>query len=730
VGRLPDTELKTTQVAFVDKIQNVPYTDLPIMLEGIRRSVLERGYILILPEDLGDHNGLSNVDETRSFVKRNIALEGSENRRYLNFQPHPNDYDFDASWSRAYLSLPSVAVLPFSETAELKLQPGELCEPWQSENFDLEKLLEPAMSLKNSELLEERLRYLPTMTALRKAGIPVDPDFEKVIDGWLKNPAEPFQLRKQILVHKWDVTEFEPLLENLKHFTFNEQVQILQNFLDTPRIREHFLSTEFQAEAPRAIIQYRKNKKLKNALIQVWLKPIGGKILTQHLLDFVLQDEDVSDTLSTELLTGIAKFEYSSSNVSDINDFLQFISTSKMGTALQTNLTLEFLSHLVRNQKTDLSLGRLFTMNLNSEIKFEFDWLNQLLVLSEKQTTPGFPILKALKDFQNFRDDHREFVEPKQAAQFWLKSTATEPDLKSRFLLANLGNLNDSFEFFTESLSEQEVKGVMAELDRRFFFKLFAKRLLQRLDVIGSDFFNIFTNRVKLESFEFVPIHVPVGGIKFKLGSPHSDLDRASNEIYEDATLTQSFEIQKTPMTIFQQAILMDSIRSLLNRDVNQPTGFISPHQAQELIYQLNDSQSEFEYRLPTEAEWEYAARGGTHSIYSFGEDSSELANHGWYLGNSRNAIHSVAELTPNPLGLFDVHGNIREMTQSTVADNGHTTPERDPTDRLINSVFIAKGCSYVDQAPKCRTAARKMIDGRNIERLVGIRLVRTRLAH
>ncbi len=104
------------------------------------------------------------------------------------------------------------------------------------------------------------------------------------------------------------------------------------------------------------------------------------------------------------------------------------------------------------------------------------------------------------------------------------------------------------------------------------------------------------------------------------------------------------------------------------------PVENVSWNQVHDFIKALNFATG-LAYRLPAEAEWEYAARAGTSSSWSFGNDPSAMGDYAWFAANSQGTTHPVATKKPNPWGLFDMHGNVWEMVEDCFHDNYINAP-------------------------------------------------------
>lgn len=233
---------------------------------------------------------------------------------------------------------------------------------------------------------------------------------------------------------------------------------------------------------------------------------------------------------------------------------------------------------------------------------------------------------------------------------------------------------------------------------------------------------------------------IPIQGGEFIIGSIESEAGRTSDEGPQKKVQLDAFYMMETELTWDLYELFIDKDKSAkvgypseeikIKADgVTRPsTPYLDPSfgmgkrnypaismtQYSALVFckWLSQITGKF-YRLPTEAEWEYACKAGTTTAYSFGDDVSKLKDYAWYWDNSDDKYHEVAKKEPNPWGLYDMHGNVAEWTMdqyqqdfySTITD-GAKNPWRIPDNLYPRTV---RGGSWEDDPEYLRSSERLM---------------------
>jgi formylglycine-generating enzyme required for sulfatase activity len=169
---------------------------------------------------------------------------------------------------------------------------------------------------------------------------------------------------------------------------------------------------------------------------------------------------------------------------------------------------------------------------------------------------------------------------------------------------------------------------------------------------------------------------VKISAGEFTMGCSTGDIDCKDDERpAHRVRITKPFEMGKYEVTQAQWQAVMGANPSTMKGD-DRPVETVSKNEVQEFISKLNAMNDGYHYRLPTEAEWEYAARASATESYT-----GKLGDIGWYADNSEDETHPVGKKTPNKWGLYDMEGNVREYVEDWYSSNYYSSsPEADPT--------------------------------------------------
>jgi formylglycine-generating enzyme required for sulfatase activity len=233
--------------------------------------------------------------------------------------------------------------------------------------------------------------------------------------------------------------------------------------------------------------------------------------------------------------------------------------------------------------------------------------------------------------------------------------------------------------------------------------------LLALLDQARAQTPKEITNRIGMKL-----VLVPKG--TFVMGSPESEQGRNEDETQHEVTISKDYYLGVYEITQAQYEKVMGKNPSLFqgaivgNENADLPVDNVSWDDVVEFCKKLSDLPEEKKagrmYRLPTEAEWEYACRAGSKTAYSFDDEEGLLPEYGWFSRNSSRRTHTVGLLEPNAWGLHDMHGNVWEWCSDWYEEYPKGAVS-DPTGPKEGSDRVIRGGSWDYEAAHCRSANR-----------------------
>jgi formylglycine-generating enzyme required for sulfatase activity len=218
---------------------------------------------------------------------------------------------------------------------------------------------------------------------------------------------------------------------------------------------------------------------------------------------------------------------------------------------------------------------------------------------------------------------------------------------------------------------------------------------------------------------EFVLI--PAG--EFQMGSDDGEQDEKP---VHRVRISKAFYLGEYEVTQGQWQAVMGNNPSRFKGDPNLPVEGVSWDDVQEFIRRLNAKEGGTKYRLPTEAEWEYAARAGSTTVYSFGNNPSQLGKYAWYDSNAESKTHPVGQKRANAWGLYDMHGNVWEWVKDVSISPYPPGFVTDPQGPLEGSYPVIRGASWFNYAHSFRLAIRGRHAPHEGTSFLGFRLLRT----
>lgn len=251
----------------------------------------------------------------------------------------------------------------------------------------------------------------------------------------------------------------------------------------------------------------------------------------------------------------------------------------------------------------------------------------------------------------------------------------------------------------------------------------------------------------KKQKIEIEMVQIPSG--KFSMGSNHNKSEQPIHKV-----ILQTFYMSKYLITQEQYELVMGYNPSYFRGQNLLPVESVSWYNAQDFCQKLSEMTGK-QYRLPSEAEWEYACRAGSETRYYFGDDDTQLSDYAWYGDNSGKSqldtlkllkteennyssilstnncqTHVIGEKKPNDWGLYDMHGNVWEWCEDDWHNNYHNAPQdripwcENQIHEKASTFKVLRGGSWLNSSLDCCSTYRLYNLPKFRRTTIGIRLV------
>ncbi len=352
-------------------------------------------------------------------------------------------------------------------------------------------------------------------------------------------------------------------------------------------------------------------------------------------------------------------------------------------------------------------------------------------------------------------DELHDLVKQKEEVQKEHEAEKKDLDGKEKKLKDEDVKREEEVESLKANLIKDDRKQLVSKLkkDLRKYEKIIASPSVEKMSIKKSAWRALAikypeqAKGVKVGDTEELKFRVNYGGMtnsmgmkfvlvqagKFQMGSPDEEKFRMKNETRYKVIIREPFYLQTTEVTQRQWIKIMGENPSEFKKGGRGcPVETVSWDECQEFIKKINEHEGTDKYRLPTEAEWEYACRAGRSSAFANGDISASgcgldpiLAKMGWYCANAWRTTHPVAKKEMNRWGLFDMHGNVWEWCSDWYGQypEGAAT---DPKGSRFGPKRVIRGGSFRNNSENCRSAYRFAYETNLRMNNVGLRLAMT----